>query len=60
MASIENLQLNAQGKLQHFLSIEGLNNSLLTEILNTAESFANISEKNVKKIPLLRGKTIVN
>ena len=60
MVAIENLQLNAQGKLQHFLSIEGLNNSLLTEILDTAESFADISEQNVKKIPLLRGKTIVN
>jgi len=60
MVSIENLQVNAQGKLQHFLSIEGLNKNLLTEILDTAESFADISEKNVKKIPLLRGKTIVN
>lgn len=60
MVSIENLQVNTQGKLQHFLSIEGLNKNLLTEILDTAESFADISEKNVKKIPLLRGKTIVN
>ena len=60
MISIENLQVNAQGKLQHFLSIEGLNKDLITEILDTAESFADISEKNVKKIPLLRGKTIVN
>ncbi len=60
MRKIENLQLNAQGKLQHFLSIEGLNRALLTEILDTAESFAEISEKNVKKVPLLRGKTIVN
>lgn len=60
MTSIENLQLNAQGKLQHFLSIEGLNKDLLTEILDTAESFADISAQNVKKIPLLRGKTIVN
>jgi len=60
MRKIENLQLNAQGKLQHFLSIEGLNKELLTEILDTAESFAEISEQNVKKVPLLRGKTIVN
>ncbi len=60
MVGIENLQLNAQGKLQHFLSIEGLNKGLLTDILDTAESFADISEQDVKKIPLLRGKTIVN
>lgn len=60
MREIENLQLNAQGQLQHFLSIEGLDKALLTEILDTAESFADISSQNVKKVPLLRGKTIVN
>ncbi|SMG67140.1 aspartate carbamoyltransferase catalytic subunit [methanotrophic bacterial endosymbiont of Bathymodiolus sp.] len=60
MHTIENLQLNSLGKLQHFLSIEGLDKSLLTEILDTAESFADISEQQVKKFPLLRGKTIVN
>jgi len=60
MPAIENLQLNAQGKLRHFLSIEGLNKDLLTDILDTAESFADVSEQNIKKFPLLRGKTIVN
>jgi len=60
MLAIENLQLNSLGKLQHFLSIEGLDTSLLTEILDTAESFADISQQQVKKFPLLRGKTIVN
>jgi len=60
MLAIENLQLNAQGKLRHFLSIEGLNKDLLTDILDTAESFADVSEQNIKKFPLLRGKTIVN
>jgi len=60
MRAIENLQLNQQGKLQHFLSIEGLNKALLTDILDTAESFADMSSQNVKKVPLMRGKTIVN
>ena len=54
------LQLTEHGKLKHFLSIEGLNKALLTEILDTAESFTGISEHQVKKVPLLRGKTIVN
>ncbi|HKK13963.1 MAG TPA: aspartate carbamoyltransferase catalytic subunit [Gammaproteobacteria bacterium] len=54
------LQVDAQGRLRHFLSIEGLNARLLTEILDTAESFAGIAEQTVKKVPLLRGKTIVN
>jgi len=55
-----NLQLDAQGRLRHFLSIEGLQRSLLVEILDLAESFAGITEQTVKKVPLLRGKTIVN
>lgn len=54
------LQLTEQGKLKHFLTIEGLDKTLLTEILDTAESFAGVSEHQVKKVPLLRGKTIVN
>ena len=56
----QNIQLTEQGKLKHFLTIEGLDKKLLTEILDTAESFAGISEHQVKKVPLLRGKTIVN
>ena len=56
----ETLQLNSEGKLKHFLTIDGLSRALLTEILDTAESFADMSEHQVKKVPLLRGKTIVN
>ncbi|WP_020565583.1 aspartate carbamoyltransferase catalytic subunit [Methylosarcina fibrata] len=56
----ENLQLSSEGKLKHFLTIEGLNKSLLTEILDMAESFVGMSDQQVKKVPLLRGKTIVN
>ncbi len=57
---MSNLQLDANGRLRHFLAIEGLNREILTEILDTAESFAGVTEQNVKKVPLLRGKTIVN
>ena len=55
-----NIQIDLQGRLRHFLTIEGLSPSILTEILDTAESFAATSEQAVKKLPLLRGKTIVN
>ena len=55
-----NIQLDQDGCLRHFLTIEGLQRSLLTEILDTAESFAGVAEQTVKKVPLLRGKTIVN
>jgi len=54
------LQLSADGRLRHFLTIEGLSRALLTEILDTAESFAGVKDQTVKKVPLLRGKTIVN
>ncbi len=55
-----NPQLTKDGKLTHLLSIEGLPKSLLNEILDTAESFAGVSEREVKKVPLLRGKTVCN
>jgi aspartate carbamoyltransferase catalytic subunit len=55
-----NLQLNAEGRLKHFLTIEGLERQLLTEILDTAESFLSMSQNNVQKVPALHGKTIVN
>ncbi len=55
-----NLQLDPNGRLRHFLSIEGLKRQTLIEILDLAESFASVKEQAVKKVPLLRGKTIVN
>jgi aspartate carbamoyltransferase catalytic subunit len=57
---MNNLQLDQQGRLKHFLGIEGLKRSLLIDILNTAASFLSIDAKAVKKVPILRGKTIVN
>jgi aspartate carbamoyltransferase catalytic subunit len=54
------LQVDAHGRLKHFLTIDGLTRELLINILDTAESFAGVGERAVKKVPLLRGKTIVN
>lgn len=54
-----NIQLDSNGNLKHFLTIEGLGSNILTQILDTAESFAGVNE-SVKKVPLLRGKTIAN
>lgn len=55
-----NLQLDSKGRLRHFLTIEGLSKRIITEILDTAESFSVLPEQSVKKVPLLRGKTIAN
>jgi aspartate carbamoyltransferase catalytic subunit len=54
------LQLNDQGQLRHFLSLDGLPRELLTEILDTADSFLEVGTRAVKKVPLLRGKTVCN
>jgi len=55
-----NLQLGDDGKLKHFLSIEGLNQTILTTILDTAESFTSVTDRSIKKVPILRGKTVAN
>ncbi|MEP1704474.1 MAG: aspartate carbamoyltransferase catalytic subunit, partial [Marinobacter sp.] len=54
------LQLTADGQLRHFLTLDGLNRALLTEILDTADSFIEVGERSIKKVPLLRGRTVVN
>jgi aspartate carbamoyltransferase catalytic subunit len=54
------LQLDDSGRLRHLLSLEGLPQELLLNILNTAESFAGVGQRAVKKVPLLRGKTVAN
>jgi len=55
-----NIQLDKNGNLKHFLSIEGLSQPLLHTILNYAVSFSTVDKRPVKKVPLLRGKTIAN
>ena len=55
-----NPQLDANGELQHLLSIEGLPREILLRILDTADSFAGVTEREVKKVPLLRGKSVFN
>ena len=54
------LQLDQSGRLRHFLSIAGLSRELLTEMMDTAESFGSVADQAVKKVPLLRGKIVVN
>ncbi|MEA5097175.1 MAG: aspartate carbamoyltransferase catalytic subunit [Burkholderiaceae bacterium] len=55
-----NPQLNQHGELQHLLTIEGLPKDVLIHILDTAASFVNVSDREVKKVPLLRGKSVFN
>ena len=57
---MQNPQLNAKGELTHLLTIEGLPRAILTHVLDTATSFVSIGEREVKKIPLMRGKSVFN
>ena len=57
---MRNPQLNEKGELQHLLSIEGLPGETLTHILDTATSFVGVTAREVKKVPLLRGKSVFN
>ena len=57
---MRNPQLNQKGELQHLLSIEGLPREILTNILDTAASFVGVTAREVKKVPLLRGKSVFN
>jgi len=57
---MRNPQLNGDGTLQHLLTIEGLPREMLVRILDTAASFIGVTEREVKKVPLLRGKSIFN
>lgn len=44
----------------HLLGIEHLNTDEIDLILETAESFVEISTRDIKKVPALKGKTVVN
>ena len=55
-----NPQLNAHGELIHLLSIEGLPREVVTQILDTSSTFLSVSDRDVKKVPLLRGKSVFN
>ena len=57
---MRNPQLNEHGELRHLLSIEGLPREIITHIMDTASSFLEVSDREVKKVPLLRGKSVFN
>ena len=54
------LQLNKTGNLNHLITTEGLKEDLIFKIFNLADSFLNINNRDIKNVPLLRGKTVCN
>jgi len=55
-----NPQLDSNGNLKHFLTLDGLSRELLTEILDKTEGFLGVARQAVKKVPLCRGKIVAN
>jgi len=45
---------------KHLLGIEELSPAEITTVLDTAESLSEISTREIKKVPTLRGKTVIN
>ena len=46
--------------MRHLLSIEDLTRADIERILERAESFAEVSGRAIKKVPTLRGRTVIN
>jgi aspartate carbamoyltransferase catalytic subunit len=60
MLSKRNPQLNRHGELVHLLTTEGLPRDVIHHILDTAGTFLSVNDREVKKVPLLRGKSVFN
>ncbi|MDA3921112.1 MAG: aspartate carbamoyltransferase catalytic subunit [Salinisphaera sp.] len=54
------IQLDADGRLRHLITTQGLPRALISQILDTAESFVPEVGRPARKVPLLRGKTVFN
>src|SRR5437763_1948773 len=52
--------MNEDFHLKHLLGIRELSAEQIVHLLDTAESFRDISKREIKKVPALRGRTIIN
>jgi aspartate carbamoyltransferase catalytic subunit len=50
----------SESRPRHLISIDDLNRTAIERILDRAESFAEVSGREIKKVPALRGRTVVN
>jgi aspartate carbamoyltransferase catalytic subunit len=52
--------MNSSAHHKHLISIDDLDRAGIERILDRAESFAEVSGREIKKVPALRGRTVVN
>ena len=45
---------------RHLISIDDLDRSGIEQVLDRAESFAEVSGREIKKVPALRGRRVLN
>ena len=53
-------QARPPGSASHLISIDDLDRAAIERILDRAESFAEVAGREIKKVPALRGRTVVN
>ena len=46
--------------MKHLLGVEDLSREEMERILDQADSFAEVGRRDIKKVPTLRGRTVVN
>ncbi len=52
--------MKTESQRKHLLGIAELSPAEITHVLDTAESFREISAREIKKVPTLRGRTVIN
>src|SRR5881398_3380879 len=52
--------MSANFNLKHLLGIRELSADQITHLLDTAETFRDVSRRVIKKVPTLRGRTVIN
>ncbi len=52
--------MSANFNLKHLLGIRELSVDQITHLLDTAETFRDVSKREIKKVPALRGRTVIN
>ena len=52
--------MDFQWTKKDLLDLYDLSRDEILHILNTAEEFKKVSQRNVKKVPAMRGRTVVN
>lgn len=57
---MQQVQVGKDGRLRHLLTLEGLSRDMIHRILDNAASFLNVSDRQIKKVPLLRGRSVFN